>query len=101
VTLDSELSELQVPAKRLNEAVKRNRGRLPDDFMFQLTKQGAEVLSSQMQCQKAEVVVARSPTLFTRHGVAMLSSVLNSRSRRANEYSHHPRLHKRSASGHQ
>jgi hypothetical protein len=42
VMLDVDLAELyQVPTKRLNEAVKRNRGRFPQDFMFQLSKEEA------------------------------------------------------------
>jgi len=48
VMLDSHLAGLyQVPAKRLNEAVKRNLGRFPEDFMFQLTEQEAKSLKSQ------------------------------------------------------
>lgn len=64
VMLDSDLAALyQVPTFRLNEAVKRNNDRFPEDFMFQLTREeGRRTL----------------PYAFTEHGVAMLSSVLNS-----------------------
>lgn len=48
VMIDSDLSELyQVETKRLNERVKRNKGRFPEDFMFELTKQEWENLKSQ------------------------------------------------------
>ena len=48
VMLDSDLAALyDVPIKRLNEQVKRNRERFPDDFMFQLTKEEAQALRSQ------------------------------------------------------
>ena len=49
VMLDSDLAELyQVPTFRLNEAVKRNRNRFPEDFMFQLSKEELENWSSQI-----------------------------------------------------
>lgn len=49
VMLDSDLAELyQVPTFRLNEAIKRNAGRFPEDFMFQLTKEEANNLRSQI-----------------------------------------------------
>ena len=48
VILDSDLAALYgVPTFRFNEAVKRNRSRFPEDFMFQLSKEEAEVLTSQ------------------------------------------------------
>ena len=78
VMLDSELAELyQVETKRLNEQVKRNENRFPDDFMFQLTNEEWEILKS----QKATASWGGRRTLpyiFTEHGVLMLSSVLNS-----------------------
>jgi hypothetical protein len=50
---DSDLAELyEVPTFRLNEAVKRNRGRFPKDFMFQLTKEEAQSLTSQIAISK-------------------------------------------------
>jgi len=49
VLLDSDLAELYgVPTGRLNEAVKRNLARFPDDFMFQLTEDEMEILTSQI-----------------------------------------------------
>lgn len=47
--LDADLSELYgVPTKRLNEAVKRNAERFPEDFMFQLSREEADSLRSQI-----------------------------------------------------
>ena len=53
VMIDGDLAELYgVPTKRLNEQVQRNRKRFPEDFMFQLTKDEAEVLRSQFATSK-------------------------------------------------
>jgi hypothetical protein len=80
VMLDSDLSELyQVPTKRLNEAVKRNAQRFPEDFMLQLTSEEAEALRSQIATSNEQRGGRRYlPYVFTEQGVAMLSSVLNS-----------------------
>ena len=80
VMLDSHLAELyEVPTFRLNEAVKRNRRRFPEDFMFQLTKEEAGSLTSQFAMSKAGRGGRRTlPYVFTEQGVAMLSTVLNS-----------------------
>jgi hypothetical protein len=78
VMLDSDLANLyQVPTKRLNEQVKRNPDRFPEDFMFQLTSQEWENLKSQNATSRWGG--RRSlPYVFTEHGVLMLSSVLSS-----------------------
>jgi len=69
-----------VPTYRLNEQVKRNRKRFPEDFMFQLAKDEAESLRSQIAISKIGRGGRRSlPYVFTEQGVAMLSSVLNSK----------------------
>ena len=81
VMLDSDLAELyQVPTFRLNEAVKRNRGRFPDDFMFQLSKEEFENWRSQIAMSNpgSKMGLRRPPYAFTEHGVAMLSAILNS-----------------------
>ena len=80
VMLDCDLAELyQVPTFRLNEAVKRNRNRFPEDFMFQLTEEEAQSLTSQFAMSKTGRGGRRTlPYAFTEQGVAMLSSVLNS-----------------------
>lgn len=76
--LDSDLAVLYgVTTKRLNEQVRRNLRRFPEDFMFQLTPEEAESLRSQFATSKRG---GRRylPYAFTEQGVAMLSSVLNS-----------------------
>ncbi len=78
VMLDADLAELyEVSTKRLNEQVRRNPGRFPSDFMFQLTKEEYEILRSQLA---APSWGGRRylPYAFTEQGVAMLSSVLTS-----------------------
>ena len=78
VMLDEEIAELyQVETKRLNEQVKRNSERFPEDFMFQLTVQEFENLKSQF-ATSSWGGRRKLPYAFTEQGVAMLSSVLNS-----------------------
>jgi len=77
--LDADLAELYgVPTKRLNEAVRRNAARFPEDFMFQLTVDEAETLRSQFATSNGRGGRRYIPYVFTELGVAMLSSVLNS-----------------------
>ena len=78
--LDADLAELyRVPTKRLNEAVKRNLNRFPEDFMFQISAEEGECLRSQIATSKDGRGGRRyQPYAFTEHGVAMLSSVLSS-----------------------
>lgn len=78
--LDDDLAELyQVETGRLNEQVKRNVDRFPEDFMFQLTNKEWESLKSQFAISKKGRGGRRyAPFAFTEHGVLMLSSVLNS-----------------------
>jgi hypothetical protein len=80
VMLDSELAALyEVPVKALNQAVKRNLDRFPEDFMFQLSQEEATSLRSQSVTSKAGRGGRRTePYAFTEQGVAMLSSVLSS-----------------------
>jgi len=79
VMLDADLAELYgVPTKRLNEAVRRNAARFPEDFMFQLTADEAEILRSQFATSNGRGGRRYIPYAFTELGVAMLSSVLNS-----------------------
>jgi len=82
VMLDTDLAELYgVETFNLNKAVKRNLDRFPEDFMFQLTKEDAESLRFQIGMSKASGRGGRRylPHAFTEQGVAMLSSVLNSK----------------------
>ena len=81
VMLDSDLAELyDVPTKRLNEAVKRNSKRFPEEFMFQLSKEEFENWRSQIATSNpsSRMGLRRRPYVFTEQGVAMLSSVLRS-----------------------
>ena len=80
VMFDSDLAELyDVETKVLNQAVKRNIARFPEDFMFQLNKEEALELSrSQFVTLKRGQNIKYLPHVFTENGVAMLSSVLNS-----------------------
>src|SRR3989304_6711554 len=80
VMLDSDLAELyEVETRALVQAVKRNIGRFPPDFMFQLNNQEVMTLRSQFVISKSGKGGRRYiPYVFTEQGVAMLSSVLNS-----------------------
>lgn len=80
VMLDSDLAEIyRVGTKVLNQAVHRNSGRFPEDFMFQLVAEEADCLRSQFVTSNAGRGGRRTlPYAFTEHGVAMLSSVLKS-----------------------
>ena len=81
VMLDSDLAMLYgVETKRLNEQVKRNLNRFPEDFMFQLTQDEAVRSRSQfatLNTQRGQNI-KYLPYVFTRNGIAMLSSVLKS-----------------------
>lgn len=81
VMLDSDLAELYgVETRALIQAVKRNIGRFPSDFMFQLNFQDVAALRSQIVILKAGRGEHKkyAPYVFTENGVAMLSSVLKS-----------------------
>jgi len=82
VMLDFDLADLyEVSTKALNQAVKRNPDRFPADFMFQLTP-----IESRSFPVRSQIVTASKrnirfqPYAFTEHGIAMLSSVLRSKS---------------------
>ncbi len=81
VLLDRDLADLYgVPAKALNQAVKRNPRRFPRDFMFQLSwKETRELSRSQPVTLERGQNPKYRPHVFTEQGVAMLSSVLRSR----------------------
>ena len=78
--LDSTLAKLYgVKTGRLNEAVKRNSGRFPPDFMFKLTHDEFENLMSQFAISSfAHGGRRKLPLVFTEQGVAMFSGVLHS-----------------------
>jgi hypothetical protein len=78
---DADLAALyQVPPRALNQAVKRILSRFPSDFMFQLSRKELNDWRSQIVTSnpRAKMGLRRPPHVFTEHGVAMLSSVLNS-----------------------
>ncbi len=80
VILDSDLARIyDIPTFRLNEAVKRNRERFPEDFMFQLSAQETASLTSQIAMSKKGRGGRRTrPYAFTEHGAIMAANVLNS-----------------------
>jgi hypothetical protein len=80
VMLDSDLAGLyEVETKVLNQAVKRNIFRFPEDFMFRLTADEMRSLPLRSQNVTSKGGRRYLPYVFTEHGVAMLSSVLTSR----------------------
>ena len=88
VMIDRDIAELYgVETKRLNEQVKRNSERFPEEFCFQLTREETEIISSKSQIATLNVSgnfrgsnIKKMPYAFTEQGVAMLSSVLKSES---------------------
>jgi hypothetical protein len=80
VMIDHHLAKLyEVPTKYLNQQARRNIGRFPIDFMFQLTLEETEALRLQFATSNSGRGGRRYlPYAFTEQGVAMLSSVLNS-----------------------
>ena len=81
VMLDRDLAEMYgVQTKVLKQAVKRNIDRFPEDFMFQLTSEETQNWRSQFVTSNSiKMGIRRNPYAFTELGVAMLSSVLNSK----------------------
>jgi hypothetical protein len=78
VMLDADLAALyQVPTKALNQAIRRNKERFPEDFMFQLSHAEAAEMRSQF-VTSSKRKIKYQPLAFTEHGVAMLSAVLRS-----------------------
>lgn len=79
IMLDADLAVLYgVTTKRLNEQVKRNRSRFPEDFMFQLTeKEKADVVANCDHLKRLKFS-PNLPYAFTEHGAIMLATVLNS-----------------------
>jgi hypothetical protein len=79
VILDSDLARLYgVTTARLNEQVKRNRDRFPDDFMFSLSQQEYANLISQIATSRFWGGRRKLPSVFTEHGAIMAANVLSS-----------------------
>ena len=81
VMIDRDLANLYgVETRSLNQAVRRNIDRFPVDFMFQLNQEETNIWKSQIVISVADKKgLRKSPLVFTEQGVAMLSSVLNSK----------------------
>ena len=83
VMLDFDLAELyEVETRILNQAVKRNIERFPDDFMFRLTKEefdSVKIISSQFVMTSSKRPNTALPYAFTEQGLAMLSGILKSK----------------------
>jgi len=84
IMLEKDLAALyEVETRVLNQTVKRNIELFPSDFMFQLTKEELESMSSQIvMTSKTKRPNSALPFAFTEHGVAMLSNVLKSKQAR-------------------
>ncbi len=79
VMVDRDLAELYgVPTKVLNQAVRRNKNRFPDDFAFRLNYDEKKKLVTNCDHLRAMKYSYQMPLVFTEQGIAMLSSVLNS-----------------------
>ena len=79
VMFDFDLALLyKIETRVLNQAVKRNLNRFPEDFMFQLTSFEWEQMSSQIVTTSCKRPKSAAPFVFTEHGVIMLASVLRS-----------------------
>ena len=79
VMIDSDLADLySVTTKRLNEQVKRNKERFPEEFMFRLTKNEKEEVVANCDHLSQLKFSHVLPYVFTEHGAVMLASVLNS-----------------------
>ncbi len=79
VMVDKDIAELYgVPTKRLNEQVKRNKKRFPEDFMFQLTQEEKDQVVANCDHLINLKYSPNLPFVFTEHGAVMLASVLNS-----------------------
>ncbi len=79
IILDADLARVYgVPTKQLNQAVKRNLDRFPDDFAFQLTNQEVAILRSQFVTSSSYGGRRYLPLVFTEHGAIMAANVLNS-----------------------
>ena len=84
VMLDKDLAELYgVPTKVLNQAVKRNIERFPEDFMFSLSREEilrmSQFVTSSSETKISNIKYSKNVNAFTENGVAMLSSVLHSK----------------------
>ncbi len=95
VILDADIAELyQVPTKRLNEQVKRNLGRFPEDFMFRLTGNEAQELNRSQIATRSQKHRDPPPAALCLHRTRRCNAVFcaQQRTRRANEHLDCPHL---------
>ena len=79
VMIDADLANIYgVTTKRLNEQIKRNRDRFPEDFMFQLTKEEKDEVVANCDHLKKLKYSPVLPNAFTEHGAIMIATTLNS-----------------------
>ncbi len=90
VILDVDLAKIYgVSTKQLNQQIKRNRGRFPEDFMFRLTEREQEevvAICGQLKTLRSQIVTSKKgrggrrylPFAFTEHGALMVANILNS-----------------------
>lgn len=80
VMLDTDLAKLyDVETRVLKQAVRRNLDRFPEDFMFELSNEEIDRMVSQNVIPSKQIFGGAKPFAFTEQGIAMLSSVLNSK----------------------
>jgi flagellar capping protein FliD len=80
VMLDTDLAKLyNVETRVLKQAVRRNLDRFPEDFMFELSNEEIDRMVSQNVIPSKQIFGGARPFAFTEQGIAMLSSVLNSK----------------------
>ncbi|WP_114789370.1 ORF6N domain-containing protein [Niabella yanshanensis] len=80
VMIDRDLAEMYgVETRRLNEQVKRNTDRFPENFAFKLTEEEVELMVSQNAIPSRQILGGSLPNAFTEHGVLMLANVLKSK----------------------
>src|ERR1700733_5967434 len=80
VMIDRDLAELYgVTTKQMNQQVKRNLNRFPEDFMFQLTAEKKKEVVTNCDRLKSLKYSPVLPYVFTEHGAVMLASVVNSK----------------------
>jgi flagellar capping protein FliD len=80
VMLDTDLAKLyDVETRVLKQAVRRNLDRFPEDFMFELSNEEIDRMVSQNMIPSKQIFGGAKPFAFTEQGIAMLSSVLNSK----------------------
>ncbi len=80
VMLDTDLAKLyDVETRVLKQAVRRNLDRFPEDFMFELSNEEIDRMVSQNVIPSKQIFGGAKPFAFTEQGIAMLSSILNSK----------------------